>query len=364
VLTVKNVLWICNHSTLLQCECPLLRSFGWGVFIPKVNTSTQRSSATEYSYDKSLQILQEDLLLLNRFDFYHGQYTPEIQQVINKYFQVIFCINHPPLIAKLLEFFTGKVIIRAFGYEGDMNYEKSTVSFAKRKIPWRINRNLKYNNAITRTYYKYRKKLILGVAYKEIIDNETPFFHSRSIYLPLGIPSSIWKNSNTWNGNTPKIMFVCPSIDTPYYGNIFMEFMRNFGDLPHKIFGFQKTDCFNRNIIGFLERKPFDQYMRDFAVMFYHSQEKRHLHYHPLEAIVMGMPIVFMSGGILETVSGANKPGMATSIYMAREMLIKALNKDSDLVSEIKREQCHILESFTDSYVERHWQNALDSITK
>ncbi len=45
--------------------------------------------------------------------------------------------------------------------------------------------------------------------------------------------------------------------------------------------------------------------------MFYHSQSPRHIHYHPFEAIKIGMPLVFMGGGMLDRMGGTNLPGRA-----------------------------------------------------
>ncbi|KRR19228.1 hypothetical protein CQ13_34300 [Bradyrhizobium retamae] len=33
---LKRLLWIVNPKSLMEAEVPILRSLGWGVFIPKV----------------------------------------------------------------------------------------------------------------------------------------------------------------------------------------------------------------------------------------------------------------------------------------------------------------------------------------
>ena len=59
-----------------------------------------------------------------------------------------------------------------------------------------------------------------------------------------------------------------------------------------------------------------DEYYRGIATckcLFYHSIEERHLHYHPLEAIVIGIPIIFFEQSLLSSYL-ANSEGRCKNI--------------------------------------------------
>jgi hypothetical protein len=90
--------------------------------------------------------------------------------------------------------------------------------------------------------------------------------------------------------------------------------------------------------------------------MFYHSQEPRHLHYHPLEAIATGMPLVYMAGGLLEPLGGPDQPGMCRSYDEAREKITRLRNGDAGLREAIRVRQKSILEHFEPARCSRAWR--------
>jgi hypothetical protein len=55
--TVRRILWIVNHKTLMSGEVPLLRSLGFEVFVPKIlpaHDRNLRSAGVTYDYDAAL----------------------------------------------------------------------------------------------------------------------------------------------------------------------------------------------------------------------------------------------------------------------------------------------------------------------
>lgn len=361
-----RILWICNHKTLMNAECNLLRKLGFEVFVPKL-LGKERSSAINFEYDQTLSIPIKDLLSLNSFDFYNTEYTTEIRELLNKYFSIALCVNVYPALYNLVLNFNGKIILRAFGYENDINYEQTTNCTPKIKGLKHLfkPKEITYDNVMMRKLCKIKDRFYLGVGYKNIIKNETPFFAKRSIFLPLGVPDFIWEKKNTNNGSLKKLMFVCPSIENSYYGNIYNKFKLDFEDIPHLIFGKQHREYpEDKTIMGYLKTEDFDNYLKSCKVMFYHSTEKRHLHYHPIEAIIYGMPLIFMKGGLLEYFGGSNQPGMASSTEEAKQKIYRILNEDNDFIKEIKEKQKKILSEFKDEYIIKTWKENFLPLTK
>jgi len=364
----KRVLWLANHLTLMEAECNLLLDLGFEVYVPKKTQASEeeRSTGIDYQYDKSLTIPSEDLELLNSHNFYTDEIPENIAKIINNHFVCAICVHIYPMLFHLAKVFKKTLIIRAFGYEGETNYEGVTNSFKThcslnliQKIIKKLTKpaELVDDNNIMRQFYKIRKKLYLGVAFNEITENETVFFKQRSIYLPATAPQSVYEHENTWVGDIEKIMFVCPSIESAYYNKIYSDFKNDFGDMPHSVFGKQTKEYpEDPNIIGFIEREEYDKALKHYKCMFYHSREKRHSHYHMHEAIIFGMPLVFMSDGLLESAGGSNQPGMAKTIEEAREKTQRILNNDIDFINSILESQHKIIEEMRYQNVKKAWE--------
>jgi hypothetical protein len=90
--------------------------------------------------------------------------------------------------------------------------------------------------------------------------------------------------------------------------------------------------------------------------MFYHSQEERHLHYHPLEAVVAGMPLIFMAGGLLEKCGGSDQPGMCRTYEEAREKIARLQRGDTKFCEAVRESQRKILEPFESDYCTQEWK--------
>ena len=126
--------------------------------------------------------------------------------------------------------------------------------------------------------------------------------------------------------------------------------------MPHVIPGAQPVRVKDDpSVTGFLEKEEYLELFRSSKVMFYHSDEERHLHYHPLEAVRIGMPLVFMAGGMLEYLAKQKLPGCCNSIEEAQDKVSRILNDDQELIKEIVSSQNVLLNEFNPKYVEKCW---------
>jgi len=339
----QRILWLPNHTTLRDFEVPLLIDLGFEVFVPKIFPvdEANKSASISYNYDSTLSISQEKLHKLNSCNFYDQDLTLEVIQIINQEFDIAISAFFPQMLKTLLKKFKGFLFIRVFGREGHLTYQGLLDQELKESI------------------YKRSHKIYFAQAYPEISLNETGIFHKTALTLPLGLPKSFYKNENTWKGNERKILFICPRITSSpaYYGKIYSEFKKYFGDLPHIIGGAQPAPVNDPNVLGFQPREVLDSLLQDCAVMFYHSREPRHLHYHPLEAIVYGMPLIYMSGGLLESLGGQDQHGMCQTEQEAKQKIERILNGDTKLISDIQCQQKKILESFSYDYCKAMWKS-------
>lgn len=383
----RRVLWILNHTTLMEWEVPMLLAEGFEVFIPKVLPvgPNGRTATVTDAYDSSLTIPPDELAFLNAVNFYDKPLCRRAAETINRHFDVAIAASIYPGLYYLMRCFDGTIFMRAFGHAGDFDYESATATIPFEALddssytpatswPGRFLAKLRnrlpivdrptYRNVVMDEMTRIRNRLYLAAAYEQIVDHERPFLKRRSVFMPLALPDSLLKTDGTWTGGEDRVLFVCPNIDQiDYYRRIYLRFREELGSFPYWVAGRQDLagvdaplSTQDENILGYIARERLDELLRCCFCMFYHSQEPRHLHYHPLEAIATGMPLVYMAGGLLEPLGGPDQPGMCRSYDEAREKIARLRNGDAGLREAIRSRQESILDHFEPARCTRAWR--------
>ena len=381
-----RILWILNHTTLMEWEVPMLMELGFEVYVPKHLPSgpNSRTASVTTKYDSSLSIPAKDLEYLNTLNFYEDPISKKTAEILNRHFNNCICAYIFPGLYYMLQSFTGRIFMRAFGHAGTIDYETATDTVPasslrdgyskplhrlQKKLLGINNRLVRFagihsKNPIMREMLLAKDRVFLAAAYREIIENEKPFLKNRSLYMPLALPESITNRAGSWKGGDPRVFFVCPNIDQiDYYRRIYQRFVEELGSFPYCIGGRQdlgqpaaEPETKDPNILGYIDRARYDELINTCSCMFYHSQEERHLHYHPLEAIVSGMPLVFMSGGLLEKCGGSDQPGLCRTYDQAREKINRLQSGDQAFRQSIQKSQTKILESFESEFCTEEWK--------
>ena len=350
----KRIMWLINHNTLRPFEVPMLLSFGLEVYVSKIFDCTPEnfSASITYEYDSSLTIPISDLEILNNHNFYSTEISAQIKSIINRYFGTMIIAAYPFMLQEAVLNFKGRIILRAFGLPGEKN--KYFEYFESVCGP-----------TITNTLFKIQDRFWLGYGYAGIEKHENSFMQKHSAFLPLGLPKSITDKTGTWTGEKMLLLFVCPRI-IPHNEILYKNFKRDFRDFPHVIAGAQTVKIDDPTIIDRVSREELDNLLTSCAVMYYHSRELRHIHYHPIEAIIFGMPLIFMKGGLLDSLSaGFHQPGACNTISEAKDKIKKILSGDKDFISSIKTAQNVILKVFSEKFCRNAWNdNFINGILK
>lgn len=323
-------MWLLNHGTARKFELPMLKKLGIEeIFLPKIYPSDPRfrSASVDYSEDKNLTIPPDALATLNEQNWYSNP-SAKAWEIANEYFPVLFFILHDPaLIRSISRFYKGIAIWRAYGLDKTINYTHILAVT---------------NNS---THIKQlNDRFVFGQAYSHLHRNEAPLISERHINLPAGMDNCDIKDN--WTGTNKKIYFVCPDVGfNNYYQQIYKDFIDQFGDFPYLIAGSQIVYVSNPSVLGFVSQEVHDYNMRETRVMYYHSTEPNHVHYHPFEAIRVGMPLVFMANGLLDKLGGASLPGRCIDISEAKNKIKRILNDDWNLINSIRKSQVSLLNS-------------------
>jgi hypothetical protein len=201
-----------------------------------------------------------------------------------------------------------------------------------------------------------------GEGYDHLHEIESPLFKEKSLFLPIGIPNSFFRNEGKWRGTRKEILFVAPNVVTDsYYAKVYKDFKKDFGDLPHVIVGHQDTPVDDPHMAGFVSDEELQNLYLDCAALYYHSRETRHVHYSPVEAAINGMPIVYFEDSLLGRMCPSSVKGRVASVGEAREVLQRILSGDTAFIADIRQDQRDVAFHFSDAYCRPVWKDNLET---
>jgi hypothetical protein len=338
-MTKKRILYLSNHNTLSKVEIPMLLEMGYEVYMPK-KAAFDVSCTVNWDYDRHLSIPSQALARLNETDFYHEPVTEEITEIMNRCFDIAFVSPYQVMFKSVALHFRGVIVLRAYGH------------------------SLSYTQVLTRFFLtplmghleKIAHRFFFGFGYDNMPQIEGRFLRGRGLFLPLGLPDAYV--TDKWVGGGGKILFPCAKINfDPIFKKIYDDFIAEFGDLPHIITGVQPIEVTTDiNVVGYLSREEYERVYATSACMFYNSQVRTHIHYTPLEAIRCGLPLLFLSDGMLDELGGKNLPGRCQTNKEARWKMKRLLGGDRKLAEEIRRTQPVLLKKFEIDFIKDHWK--------
>jgi hypothetical protein len=334
---------------LTDFEVPIIVSHGYGVFIPKKKTSLNKMNSLcddVYKYDDSLQnINASELNILNDIDWYNNNtiLTRQMIDSLNANFKYIFItlLTSDKLLIQLIQKFKGLIYYRFFGLESNISYKNIVMQYA---AP-----NVKYIFSYYQIY-TYEQSL-------------SSFFNANNSHIiPLGCSDHFINTyENTHKGTTNKICFVCSKINQcPYYTNVYNQFVENVGTkYEYVLLGKNNEMLTDDNKFNNLSDDAYFNKMSECKLMYYHSTEPRHLHYHPIEALIIGLPVLFHKESLLNSFL-MNSPGKCNDINEVHAKIDRILNNDVAFINKIKKEQQKHIYNFKISYNMNAFDNVIE----
>ena len=231
----RRLLWIVNHKLLIPAEVPLFRDLGYEVFIPKIIPShaTYRSGEVTWEHDATLTIPRSALDVLNAHEFYGPDYqgrqwSPTLRHIINTYFDVLIT-SMSAFVAPLREsvhWFRGLIIARAFGLVRTQTYAA--------QLEWL------QMTPLLEEIARIGPRFVFAQGYANLAEIEPPALRNAAHAVALPLPPRIFDYEGSWRGIGDAAILLCPAIEAQgYYRDLYQSIKRDFGDLPHRIFGRQ-----------------------------------------------------------------------------------------------------------------------------
>lgn len=353
-ILLKRCLWIVNHKTLMPIELSLLRSFGYEVYSPKIipNDPGYRSAVVDYSWDSTLSLDPYVIEYLNRHSFYDETWSATLTDILNENFQLLITSwsGYTTPLFEAIRKFNGATVARVFGRENPARYSDF--------IPLAIDAPILIDRI-----ERGASKFWFGQAFDNLCEIEHPAIQAKALNLPVGLPGDFFEYEDTWIGDSEKALFLCPNIvDSAYYGNIYNNIVNDFKLLPMEIFGRQIKRPDDDRVLPYMPDADLYSLYQHARLMIYPSVEPRHLHYSPLEAMIIGTPVIYKDGGLLERLAGSALPGQCSTAEEMNEKAKRVLGGDQELISAIRSSQKVILEKLSDRSVHQQWVDALEKI--
>lgn len=345
-----RVMWLLNHGSARAFEIKMLKHIGIEeIFTPKSYPTeiSFRSASVSYEEDASLTIPADDLAVLNAQDWY-GHPSQSAWDIANRYFDAcFFTLYKPEAFNSLTARFHGALLLRAYGQVQGVSH-----GYLLEQLIQQLGH---------KTIQRLGSRLWFAQAYDHLHLNEPAALAKRRLDLPLGMLDTTSRDS--WRGGDQRIYFLCPDIgQNAYYKSVYQAFRKQLGDLPHVVAGSQAVDPDAEHVLGYVTAHEHARNMREFRLMFYHSQEVNHIHYHPFEAVRAGMPLIFMAGGMLDRLGGLKLPGRCESYAIARQKIKRLLAGDTAFQERIRQSQGVLLKAMAFESKIDTWQFSLDRV--
>jgi hypothetical protein len=320
----KSCLWLINHGTLASWELPLLNYSGYTqVFTPQNIPSNPvfTSGTVDEIKWKNSKFTSEDIMNLSMQDWY-GKIDEKTAATANRHFEIAFVTADPTQVINVLKAFKGQVVIRLFGLDSGRTYSDL------------------YKQSYTPHEWSYLvdnlHRIVFASGYKEILFQERDWIKTNAVYLPIGLPS---KRVTEWKGDIKRLFAVVPRIEPgSYFFNLLKSHYSMAGRNEIVIGGRQHLLFKDRRILGALGDSEFYSEMLSSRAMIYASKEVSHVHYHPLEAMQSGMPVIFYRDSLLGNLLGKDLVGSVKSKRQAHR-LIRQLMRNPLIAKSIGENQ-------------------------
>jgi len=349
-MVARRAIWIVNHQTLLAAEVPILRSLGYEVFIPKIVPKALdfRSAVVEHRYDDGLGFSPAALRVLNDHPFYERIWSPTLTNLLNDEFDVLITSVSAfttPLFEALRKF-RGPIVARVFGREIPRRYSEFFDGPS--------------GSPLVEAVHAAGGRFVFGQAFDNLAEIESDFLRSRARTLTVAVPDSIWARQDSWHGAEATCLFLCPNIrNSVYYGAVYETIKTSFGELPHALFGRQHLPPDDAAVLPYMTDVELLALYARMRVFVYPSSEPRHLHYSPIEAMIIGAPVLFMRGGMLDRLGTSPQAGVCEDLADMKAKAARLLAGEDSLTWKIRRDQRAIVTRFASDIAHRQWRDVL-----
>jgi hypothetical protein len=341
-----RILWLGNHALLLNTELPRLRALGFEVFHAPCRRVVRQHQSAMADWKQGPTTLDPSVYArLADADLYFTPIEPDMFALLNEHFSAAVVAIQATWVAELLRGFAGKIVYRTYG-------DSRTVS----EQLWQL--------GAFRALIRRENFWFVPFA-SEYARQEQAWVRARETVVPYCVDALVAGAIDSWapDREAPEVMLSCPNIKgNPFFWYHFAELKQAFNQPVYRIYGVQPEAVQDPQVVG---TKPFADVInryRSATVLLYTYRFPGVCFLPPIEMMIVGGPVVFVTGSLLDRMMGPNAPGRARDLLEAREKCERLLAGDAELERAIIRSQMEIRTRYLPDHVWPPFDDAMRSI--
>jgi len=341
-----RILWLGNHALLMKTELPRLRALGFEVFHAPCRRVFREHQSAIADWQQGPTTLDPAVhARLAQADLYFTPIDPEMFGLLNEHFATAVVAIQGRWVAELLRGFTGKIVYRTYG-------DSTTVS----DLLWRL--------GAFRALIQRRNYWFVPFA-SEYARQEHSWVRGREVVAPYCIDAPIAGALDSWrpDRSAPEVMLSCPNIKgNPFFGHHYVELKQCFNEPRFRIYGVQPEIVADPQVVGTLSFTDLVARYRAAAALLYTYRFPAVCFLPPIEMMIVGGPVVFLGGSLLDIMMGPQAPGRARDLLEAREKCERLLAGDAELERAIIASQVEVRRRYLPEHVWPQFDAAMRSI--
>lgn len=330
----------------MEFEVPLLIELGYEVFVPKlIPQNNFRSATINFDYDSSLSIPQHVIDYLNSVDFYLNPWNPKTIRLVNRYFGTVFVMPYREGFQSPLLRFEGDIYFRAFGLDSPRTYTSLIEEmFGKRALA---------------TIVALRNRFYFAAGYSVLKEVEAQVLQNRNVFLPIGVGKPFWDLlDSAYESSNIDVLFLCSNrLSSPYYAKQFQTFKSIIGMNSHLVVDNEDPAGSDSHILHKISWEKLITTYRTSKIFLTPSEEPRHTLYSPIEAMIIGIPVVLSKYSLLGRMANPSTPGLFSDSKEATELVNRFLAMPDSERYEVVKAQRFIANQFSFDYCLNQWKN-------
>lgn len=316
--STQRIFWLGMHKILVQTELLRLRQLGYEVFNPPYLSSVQDQSACLDWDEKQPTTLPPEIFdKLSRYNFFYNSISKEIAELLNAYFDAVIVTISPAWLSEVLKCYKGKVVYRVYGQHYLISQELAA--------------NKLIHNIVSRDNFWFVPHAL------EAVKDEDSWLREREVVVPYCLPSDVFEYSDSWSTvepKWPKIAITCPNIKNPYFQAHYKFLQANFGETYNRYYGVQLSKIADSRVVGTLPRDELLFCFQKSAGYLYTYTDERVCYLPPIEMMILGGPVLYLQGSLLDLYFKLNSPGRCVSVEDARKKSKWLIQRDATFIGE------------------------------
>lgn len=326
-----RVFFLSAHKILIKTELVRLRELGYEVFCPRyfARSRAHQSLTTAWEHDQKSTLPPDVFRELAAIDFFERPLSRRAAALLNEHFSTVIVTSDPGWLVEVLRHFRGRIIFRTYGQVvllSDFLFARDAMRpILERDDFWFVPHA------------------------DEAIATEHAWLKERLRVVPYVPSADALHVKDTWSPQEAKdreIMVACPNLANPYYLAHYRYLKREFSAPHYRYYGVQMGRTEDPQIVGTLGPDDYFARFGRVAGFLYTYRDPTVCFLPPIEMMLAGGPVVFLSGSLLCRQMPADAPGRARDENEARHLCDRLLAGDRVFAGSIVASQRALTERF------------------